>query len=99
MFSFTYPFDEAIEIDGIRCGYFTGSAELIEEGSSFYVARILLDGEKVERRPGFMIPNRKNCVVSLDRDSWLFNALAASIYGSRDAQEKFDEELAMEVAA
>lgn len=109
MFSLTYEFDcLEIEIDGIRVGSFSGTAILEEDGSDFYVSRIYLEGEKVERRPGQIIPTRTRHKVRLPKPPYdgggcfearLYRRIEEALYADRHAAEFWAEELAMSYAA
>lgn len=110
MFAISYDFDcLEIEIDGIRVGWFAGTAVLEEDGSDFYVSRISLQGEKVENRPGSLIfKKRTTHMVPLPKPAFddddtfeqkLYGRIEEALYASDHAREWFAEQLVMEFAA
>jgi hypothetical protein len=97
MFACSYEFEELeIEVHGVLCGFFKGTADLREDGGTFYVYGITIAGDKVTRIPGRILPKREEASVKLDReeDAWLFNAIAAALYSNSDVEEFWFTELA-----
>lgn len=109
MFSCDYEFDcLEILIDDIRCGSFAGAATLEEDCGTFFVSRINLAGEKVERVPGSAFPKRADATVRLTCPPFdgggtfkqkLYRKIEEALYASEHAREYFADQLAMERAA
>jgi hypothetical protein len=108
-FSIEYEFDDIeIVEDGVSFGSFNGLAELVlndHEYGDFYVKHIAIDGAKRERQVvkgyALSIMKRTDAMLLLrmpakDDQTFtahLFRKIEAALYASRDAQERFANEM------